>query len=178
MRFIKKSLLIGCAAFSFLLLNSCAKVSIKNTKKCVIAGVWRAGLDCATTLTSETSEMDFEAMISWLEPQPEFVDKDGKKHEAKAGAVCESAEDFTAEKTALEQACSLLKNACTPDIKSAIAKAGANVQGIIDRSKEKAGQTAAEPMLQPFSLPVPEEEKEEEDDPSRNDPPLEAEFQI
>lgn len=160
---------------SFFLFVGCGRVAIKNTTKCVIAGVWRAGLDCSTTLSSQTSEMNFTQMISWLEPQPERPDPDhpGKKLPARAGAFCESSDDQIAEKTALEQACSLLKNACTPEIKQAIQTAGANIDSLVRKSKGIGPERAQVPMLQSLALPVPEKEEE---DPSRDDPPLEVEF--
>lgn len=174
---IKQLWQFAFAAFLFaILLSGCAKVPIKDTTKCIIAGVWRSGMDCSTTLSSRTSEMNFEEMIEWLEPQPERPDPahPGKMLPARAGAFCESSDDQLAEKIALEQACSLLKNACTPEIKAAIATAATNVNSL----EKKSRLNVATPKLAPlrdFSLPVPPEPME---DPSRLDEPLEADFQI
>lgn len=171
----------GILVISLILTDGCAKVPIKDTTKCVVAGVWRAGLDCSTTLSSQTSEMDFEQMIEFLEPQPERPDPDhpGKKLPARAGAFCESSDDQLAEKIALEQACSLLKNACSPEIKSAIATAAANVNALEKKSKQSMVSGLA--PMSTFSLPVPVDpvpEPEPEEDPSIFDSPLEADFQM
>lgn len=63
--------------------------------------------------------MGFQETIDWLEAQPERV-VNGKTLPARAGAVCRSDEHFTAQKTALEQACALLKNRCTPEMQEAL----------------------------------------------------------
>ncbi len=107
-------------ALSFILFG-CVTVSIKNTKECTVAGVIQGGMDCATSNSGEVSQMDFPQTIDWLEPQPERPDLvNGKTLPARAGAVCRSDEDFTAQKVAIEQACELLKTRCTPELHSAI----------------------------------------------------------
>lgn len=107
-----------------LMLAGCKTVEIKDTRECTVAGVFQAGFDCATTNSSEVSQMDLEQSIEWLEPQPERTDPVTKKKlPARAGAICRSDEDFTAQKTQLEQACALLRDRCTPEIKKAIESA-------------------------------------------------------
>lgn len=98
----------------------CKTVPIKNTRECVVAGVFQAGMDCATTNTSQTSQMDLEQMIVFLEPQGERLNAAGKKLPPRAGAVCRSDDDFTSQKTSLEQACALLRDRCTPELKDHI----------------------------------------------------------
>lgn len=108
------------AGLVLLYFSGCKTVPIKNTRECVVAGVFQAGLDCATTNTSQVSQMDFEQMIVFLEPQGERLNAAGKKLPPRAGAVIRSDEDFTAQKTSLEQACALLRDRCTPEMKDHI----------------------------------------------------------
>jgi hypothetical protein len=136
--FTSRNSLLKCALISFALLSGCKKITIKNTRECIVAGVIQAGMDCATTNTSEISAMDFEEAIEFLEPQGERADpaNPGKRLPARAGAVCRSDEDFTAQKTALESACALLRSRCTPEMKNAIG--GMNrVSSLLEQEKEK-----------------------------------------
>lgn len=137
--FTNKSLLRRCAAFLCLaLFSACKTIPIKDTTECVVAGILMAGADCATTNSSQTSEMDFEQFVEFLEPQPERPDpaRPGKMLPERAGAVCRSDDDFTAQKTALESACALLRKRCTPEMKTAIG--GMNrVSNMLQEQKQK-----------------------------------------
>lgn len=136
---ISKVSLRRFAAFSCLpLLSACGTVKVKDSTECVIAGVFQAGMDCATTNSSQISEMDFEEMIEWLEAQPERPGPDGKTLPARSGAVCRSDDDFTAQKVALEQACALLKNRCIPEVKAVIENMN-RVSGLLEAAKTKQG---------------------------------------
>lgn len=73
---------------------------------CSVAGIFAAGMDCAETGSSKTSELNAKEMIDFLE----------------AGAICMSAADRKREKTAIEQACYLLKDRCTVEIRERIEK--------------------------------------------------------
>lgn len=92
-------------------------------------------------------------MIDFLEPQPErscvpvpgfAVCADDQRTgvkvslPARAGAVMEPDDDFTDLKTALEQACTELKDRCTTEIKTALAKAKGARATIQAAAKEKA----------------------------------------
>lgn len=81
--------------------------------------------------------MGFEEAIEWLEPQPERPDpkNPSKKLPARAGAVMRSDEDFTRYKIALEQACALLKDRCTPEMKETIASVTGNTDGLLKRGQ-------------------------------------------
>lgn len=120
----------------WLALSSCGTVKVKDTTECVVAGVFVAGFDCATTNSSQISQMDLEQSIQWLEAQPERRDFDNPEKilPARAGAVCRSDEDFTAQKIALEQACALLKNRCIPEVKAVIANMN-RVSGMLESAK-------------------------------------------
>jgi len=87
------------------------------------------------------SEIDFEQMIEWLEPQPKRPDpkNPNKTLPARAGAVMRSDEDFTRYKIALEQACALLNDRCTPEMKATIESVTENTSGLLKR-----GQAAKE----------------------------------
>lgn len=93
--------------FSFL--AGCKSISVPDVRECSVAGIFQAGAICATTNSGKLSEMNVQEFIAWLEPAP-----------GRAGAVCRSDEDFTKQKTALEQACVLLKDRCTPEMKAAL----------------------------------------------------------
>lgn len=90
-----------------------------NTEVCSVAGLLAAGMDCAETLTHKTRSMNLDETIEFLEPQT------GPK--AKGAALCQSADDWSKQKIALEQACELLGSKCTYDMKSALTKASANI---------------------------------------------------
>jgi hypothetical protein len=106
----------------FALTANLACVTIPAVKKCSVAGTLSGGMDCANTQTGETSSLTLEETIEFLEPQLERHDPDhpGKTLPARAGAVCQSAEDESKIKTALEQACRELGRRCSPEIRSAL----------------------------------------------------------
>lgn len=85
--------------FSFTLLTSCS-VLIPNTQVCAVAGTMAAGSDCAYTLSDDTSSMDLDAWIQFLEPQEATATAP-----ARGAAICQSAEDWNKLKTATEQLC-------------------------------------------------------------------------
>lgn len=131
-----------CAAFLFpLLLSACNATQIKvgNYTECTVAGVFQAGMDCAETNTSKISTKSPEQMIEFLEPQPARPDPEnpGEMLPARAGAVCRSDEDFTAQKTALEQACAALGKKCSTEIKSALRRMGQKVRPMLENAKNK-----------------------------------------
>jgi len=97
----------------FILFFGCVHVEIPNTKKCAVSGSLVDGAICAETLTGETSEMNAVEYVYFLEPNTE-----------RGGAICESADDFNKEKTALEQACRLLGKKCTYEMKRIIKTMG------------------------------------------------------
>lgn len=97
---------------TLLALVSCAGITLPNTKVCSVSGYLQDGMICAETLTTKTSEMTFDETISFLE-----ADIDTKK----PAALCQSASDWNKIKTALDQACELLKKRCTKEIKEQIA---------------------------------------------------------
>ncbi len=123
-------LLIGCAG---------PQIPIHEHILCNVAGIFQAGMDCATDQTSTISELNFSQMIDFLEAQPERPDPDhpGKTLPARAGAICEPDDDFTDLKTALEQACVELKDRCAPQIKTVLAKASAAQNRIHAAAKKR-----------------------------------------
>lgn len=82
--------------------------------------------------------MSFEQFVDWWEPQPERPDPDNpeKTLPARAGAVCRSDEDFTRYKIALEQACALLKDRCTPEMKASIENVTGNTADLLKRGQK------------------------------------------
>jgi hypothetical protein len=94
---------------SLLLIISSSCVTIPNTKSCTVAGIMSAGADCVESVTGKESEMSMNQFLDFLEPT-----------EKRAGAICESASDWTKKKTALEQACRELGKRCTFEVQEAI----------------------------------------------------------
>lgn len=92
-----------------LLLEGC--VTIPNTTSCTVAGRFSEGMICAEAQTDKTFDLTFKEAVEFLEPKPEAH---------RAGAICQSAEDFGKIKDALEKACRELGNNCTYEIKHAI----------------------------------------------------------
>lgn len=115
--------------FVLTLLGSCTRIDVKNTEACAVAGRLNAGANCSDTLTNKTREMNFNEFVDWLEPDP----KTGR-----GAAVCQSAADWAAQKTALEQACAALKDSCTFDMKMKIKKATGTIDKLVQKSEVQA----------------------------------------
>ena len=109
----------------FVSLGSCKGVTIPNTTACTAAGRLRYGAVCAESLTDTTSDMSYEAFLAFLEPRPATRTTPGR-----AGAICQSAIDYTAQKTALEQLCVLAKKRCTKQAKEAIEAMRRQIQAL------------------------------------------------
>lgn len=92
---------------SFLTLSGC--VTIPNTTACSVAGKLADGMTCATTETGETSALDFNGALTFLEPTT-----------TRAGAICQSADDYAKLKTALQEACRSLGSKCTYEMQAAM----------------------------------------------------------
>jgi hypothetical protein len=93
-------------------------VTVPNTRACTVAGVISAGAMCAETITGIQSDLSFDEFLDFLEPQEERPDPahPGQTLPARGGAVCQSASDWGAQKTALEQACRILGRRCPPEL--------------------------------------------------------------
>lgn len=129
-------------ALTLLALPSCAGIEIKNGEVCTVAGVLQAGADCAETLTPKTRSMNFEALVDYLEPQLEKKDAKGKiVSPERGGAIIMSADYFNHIKTKLEQACSLLGDRCTYEIKEQIATLDAQSKGLQAKTLQKKKST-------------------------------------
>lgn len=74
------------------------------------------------TLSDETSSMNLDEWVAFLEPQPEHPDhKDATKViPARGAAICMADEDWNKMKTALEQACKKLGRWCSYEAQSTI----------------------------------------------------------
>lgn len=140
------------ALFLSPLLLSCSTVPIPNSKEGTVAGVVQAGMDFAETNTGKIHELSMQEMFDFLEPQnarrcvpvPGFnVCADDQTQgqpvdlPARAGALCRSDDDFTAQKIAVEQACALLKNRCTPEMKEEISRVYGNSKQLLKNSQRK-----------------------------------------
>lgn len=110
----KRRLLILCAIVA---LSGCraGHVTVPNTEACTVAGVLAAGAFCAETITGQTRDMTLDEYFDFLEPKEAHDDVP-----ARAGAVCQSADDWGAQKTALEQACRVLGKRCTYELREVI----------------------------------------------------------
>lgn len=87
-----------------------------------------AGAICAETITGATSDMTFDDYIDFLVPKPERPDPDRPGHTlpARAGAMCQSADDWNENMKALEQACRMLGSKCSPEAKQILENFGYN----------------------------------------------------
>lgn len=114
---------LACLASFSLLISGCVTV-VPNTRACTAAGPLSAGMICAETLSDKTSELTFDEAIEFLEAQPERPDPNepGATLPARAGAICQSADDWNKQKTALEQACRRLGRKCSYEVRSALAR--------------------------------------------------------
>lgn len=103
---IKKLFLSLLVLVSPLILSGC-KIKVKNTRICSVAGLLTAGMDCAYTLSDKTEELSMKESLEFLHPQPEREDPamPGKKLPKRAGAICQSADDWNSIATSLELAC-------------------------------------------------------------------------
>ena len=94
-----------------LALSGCAAVAVPNTEVCAVAGRIRIGANCVSTLSDDEREMTYDEFIDFLEPQED---------PPRSGALCQSAEDWNKQKTALEEACAILKDQCKFELKRVI----------------------------------------------------------
>lgn len=111
-----------------LLASACAEIQVPNTEVCTVAGVMAAGADCAYTLSGEKRSMNLDQWVEFLEPELKTD---------RGSALCQSAEDWNRQKTALEQACKKLGKGCTYDMRKAIDSVEKNIGDLHQRAKEK-----------------------------------------
>lgn len=97
-------------------------MTIPNTKLCSAAGIMSAGGICSETQTEKTYDLTLEQWIDFLEDQPERPDPahPGETLPAHAAAICQSAQDWDANMTALEVACRRLGKYCGYELRVAI----------------------------------------------------------
>lgn len=140
----KKHSTIWCGLVVSALLSACSQIPVKETKVCGVAGVLQAGANCALTFSKipeKESQMTFEEFVEFLEPQPERV-VNGKKLPARGAALCQSADDWNAHATALQQACEKLKSACTYEMRKQIESVTTNLASLQKKnSAAKKGNT-------------------------------------
>ncbi len=98
------------------------RVVVPNTEACTTAGTLAAGAFCAETLTGKTRDMTTDQFFDYLEPQAARPDPENPGHDlpARGGAVCQTVDDWNAQKTALEQACRILGKNCTYELRLVI----------------------------------------------------------
>lgn len=78
--------------------------------------------------------MTFDEYIAFLEPQ---LADPSKNLTARGGAICQSASDWNKLKTSLEQACKILGNNCSFEIKTSIDQLGATINKLQTNSLNK-----------------------------------------
>lgn len=103
------------------LLCSCS-IPIPNTRVCTASGWVLNGADCAYTLSDKVEHIEFNEFMDFLEPKDEQPDLEHPDRviPARGGALCQSAEDWNAQKTALEKLCRKYKGACNYQIQKAV----------------------------------------------------------
>lgn len=107
---------------SFALLLSCSRVRIENTRACTVAGVLSAGADCDNSLNDQRTHLTMSQFLDFLEPSPK-----------RGGAICQSAEDFVKNLTALENACQILGPQCTIDMQINIQLSKEKIKKLLKR---------------------------------------------
>lgn len=97
-------------------------VTVPSTVSCTQAGVWEAGAFCAESITGSKSSMTVDEYLDFLSVAPERKDPNDptKTIPGRPGAVCQSADDWGKQKTALEQACRILGKRCPYEMKATI----------------------------------------------------------
>jgi len=123
---LTKNLLLGLLSLA---ISSCTNVNIPDVKVCAVAGIMAAGADCAYTLSDETEEMTLNQFVEFLEPQAEKPDPADptKVIPARGPALCQSTEDYTKIKIALEQACKKLGSSCSKKMRDSLKKLSAKL---------------------------------------------------
>ncbi len=116
-------------------LSACNGVVLPNTTTCTSAGLVSAGGICSETLSDATHELNFEEFIDMLEAQPErtCVPVPGMpvcSHDQSTGtkvlmpergpSIIVSSSDYEKQKTALDQACRILRGRCSAALKKQI----------------------------------------------------------
>jgi len=119
------SLAFSFSLFITVIATAGCTIKIPNVKVCAVAGIMAAGADCAYTLSDETEELSLKEFINFLEPQVEKPDPDnpGEMIPARGPALCQSTEDYTKIKIALEQACKKLGSGCSKELRKALKSA-------------------------------------------------------
>lgn len=97
-------------------------VTIKNARVCSVLGLVQDGMTCTETLTAKKTDIDAQAEVELLEPQPERDDPEhpGQLLPKRAGAMCMSAKDWNEMKTALETLCRQVGRECQYEIPPAM----------------------------------------------------------
>lgn len=116
------------AGLSSLALLSGCTITLPDVKVCAVAGMMSAGSDCAYTISGETSSMDLNQWIEFLEPQVE---------PARGAAMCMSSSDFAKIKTVIEQACKKLGTSCTKEAKANLSRVSTIIDELQDRVRKK-----------------------------------------
>lgn len=116
----------------FMVLSGCraGHVVVPNTEACTAAGVIAAGAICAETITGATRDMTVDEFFDFLEPKAE-PSPNPSNIPSRAGAVCQSSDDWNSQKTALEVSCRILGKNCTYELKQVIK----NMSAISERAK-------------------------------------------
>lgn len=114
------------------------QIKLPDSEVCAVAGVMSAGADCVHMVSSGGRSMTLDELIEFLEPQDERIDlKTGKKLPKRPPAMIMSAEEWNKQKTVLEQACTMLGDRCTIEMKQTISTVSGNIQSLFDKSISK-----------------------------------------
>jgi hypothetical protein len=149
------------SSFVLLALNGC--VTIPNMRDCSVAGKLSTGMNCADTETPSTYQLDFRETVDFLEPQPERtcvpkfqgmnVCASDQTHGAlavlpkRSGAIMQSADDYAKRKSALEEACRVLGNRCSPEIQQALAQDTVKMLAAESESKPVGSNQPSDPLM-------------------------------
>ena len=114
---------------------ACNHIKVPNTRAVAVAGKITGGAFWAETLSQGSGDLTMGEFIDFLEPYPKQVSEDGTiVFEGKGAAICQSANDWIKQKTAMEQLCAALKKQCSYELKEAIDTVKKNIDGLQKRS--------------------------------------------
>lgn len=114
---LKKNTLLLLSIF---FLGGCKhKVSIPDVNGCAVKGNILNGAQCATMSSNKVTQLNMDEFIAFLSPDPAT---------GYEGAISYTVKDLTAIKTAMEQACNLLKKSCVKEMREELNKINNSIE--------------------------------------------------
>lgn len=112
-------------------MSSCTSIKVPDVEVCAVAGRMAAGAECTTAISGTGRSLALDEFIKYLEPDPVTE---------KGAAIVMSSAGFTAYKTAFEQACAKLRNACKEPVMEQFNTITRNVEGLQRRVSRRVAR--------------------------------------